>query len=55
MNGVVIFTTTTFRSIATYECNKGYLLDTSNDGFPYVQCLANGDWSAGAPSCVRKS
>ncbi len=54
-NSMVEVDSTTFRSIVNYTCNVGYVLDTSNEGCPYIYCQANGEWSAIAPLCVRKS
>ena len=49
-NGNVVFTTTTFDSVATYSCDPGYALN----GNAKRRCLADGTWSGTIPSCVCK-
>ena len=49
-NGNVIFTNTTFDSVATYSCAPGYALD----GDATRRCLADSTWSGTIPSCVCK-
>ena len=49
-DGQVSFTTTTFNSTATYNCNTGYNLQ----GVATRTCLANGLWSASEPTCQSK-
>ncbi len=47
--GDVDFTTTTFRSKATYSCNEGFFLV----GVKTRVCQSNGKWSGDAPVCKR--
>ena len=49
-NGQVLLSTTTFRSIATYSCEEGYILI----GIPMRECQSNGSWSEEEPSCESK-
>ena len=46
--GVVRFKSTVFRSIASYECNEGFILE----GTDRRTCQANGQWSGVAPTCT---
>ena len=46
-NGIVQFQTTTFTSIAFYQCNEGFILN----GAETRRCQANGQWSGAAPTC----
>lgn len=48
--GSVAFTTTTFRSNATYTCDDGYLLN----GTALRTCQADRNWSEEEPSCQRE-
>ena len=50
LNGSVFFTTTTFNSVATYECDDGFILSGSEQR----TCLETGQWSGEDPTCVRK-
>lgn len=50
-NGVVSFAGTTFRSVATYTCNDGYVIS----GNEQRTCLETGEWSGQIPTCVSKS
>ncbi|CAG5134438.1 unnamed protein product, partial [Candidula unifasciata] len=46
--GIILFTSTTYLSVATYQCNKGYRLA----GAAAITCGASGDWEAeGKPHC----
>ena len=49
-NGQLSLTTTTFGSVATYNCEEGYILM----GFSMRECLANGSWSLMEPVCESK-
>ncbi len=46
-NGDVVFSSTTFRSIARYSCESGFGLV----GVTVRTCEANGEWSGTAPTC----
>ena len=46
-NGDVMFTTTTYLSIANYTCDTGYNLVGVNQR----TCTAAGTWSDGEPTC----
>ena len=46
----MIFTSTTFGSIATYNCFPGYNLI----GVEQRTCEANGEWSGEEPTCQSK-
>ena len=49
-NGVVLFSSTTYNSVANFSCNTGYNLtgDTSRT------CLSTGVWSGSEPNCTGK-
>ena len=47
INGVVTFANTTFGSVATYSCNRGFVLD----GNKTRVCQEDGLWSYEAPEC----
>lgn len=47
-HGVILFTSTTYLSVATYQCNKGYRLSGAKE----VTCKGSGDWGADdKPQC----
>ena len=50
-NGRVNFSSTTFGSIATYECNDGYVLA----GDLQRTCQDNNQWSGSEPQCIGRS
>ncbi len=50
-NGLVLFDSTYFESVASYKCNHGYVLD----GPVNRTCQDNGMWSRQEPSCKRES
>ncbi|KAK7100185.1 sushi, von Willebrand factor type A, EGF and pentraxin domain-containing protein 1-like isoform X2 [Littorina saxatilis] len=47
LNGAVIGTDFTYGSSIEYVCDRGYTLI----GFSQRQCIENGEWDVGAPSC----
>ena len=47
-NGQISITATTFGSVATYSCDRGYTLDGNTSRI----CQSNGQWSGPQPSCV---
>lgn len=49
-DGVVSLNSTTFQSVAEYECDTGHTLRGSST----ATCLANGMWSSGPPFCDSK-
>ena len=50
-NGNIALSSSNFvGSIATYSCNSGYKATFSSTRY----CQADGQWSGGAPSCIRK-
>ena len=49
-NGQVELTGTTVGSVATYRCNKGFILV----GTEIRLCQANGEWSGREPVCRGK-
>ena len=46
--GTVSVTGQTFRSVATYSCNDGYIME----GEEIRTCLAEGIWSGTVPNCI---
>ncbi len=50
--GQVTVTTTTFQSIATYECNTGF--EFLSGGSSSVECQADGTWPTPIPTCQRE-
>ena len=48
MNGQVTLTGTVFNSLAVYSCNPGFTLV----GSAARTCMASGQWSGEAPTCV---
>ena len=46
-NGAVQFESTTYTSIAFYQCSQGHILEGSESR----TCQANGQWSGVAPTC----
>ncbi len=50
-NGRVQFSVTTFGSVATYTCTKGYIIF----GLVTRACQSNGRWSGEAPVCKGMS
>ena len=48
--GNVQFFATIYRSIAIYQCFRGYVID----GVTTRTCQVDGNWSDVAPSCIRK-
>lgn len=50
VNGNVVLTTTTFKSVANYQCNTGFGLI----GITTRTCQANGEWSNEPPTCECK-
>ena len=49
-NGVVSVSTTTFSSIASYNCHEGYTLIGEHNR----TCLSTGVWSGSTPHCTCK-
>lgn len=49
-NGRVEFSSTSFRSVATYFCNEAFELVGDQTRF----CQADGQWSRKAPTCQSK-
>ena len=49
-NGRVTFESTRVGSVATYECNKGFVLVGKSSRV----CLDTGKWSGDDPQCERK-
>ncbi len=49
-NGTVVYSGSTFMSIATYICNLGYELRGVNER----NCEADGTWRFYSPSCERE-
>ncbi len=49
-NGDVDFSSTIFKSVATYSCDTGFILV----GVTTRVCQADGKWSGDAPTCERK-
>lgn len=50
-NGAVQLSATTFDSVATFQCNQGYLLV----GSTRRECQSNGQWSGTQPVCNGKA
>ena len=50
-NGFVTLFSTSFRSVATYECLDGYTLE----GDSTRTCQADATWSGSEPTCRRKT
>jgi len=49
LNGQVALNSTTFQSVAAYECDSGFNLE----GDMERTCQASGEWSGTAPTCNR--
>ena len=49
LNGQVALNSTTFQSVAAYECDSGFNLE----GDMERTCQASGEWSGAAPTCNR--
>ena len=45
-----MYTSTTFGSTATYNCQSGYM----REGDQMITCMANGQWSGSPPDCNRE-
>ena len=49
-NGVVKFSSTVYGSVATYDCETGYVLSGARSNV----CNAEGEWSMSLPTCSGK-
>lgn len=50
--GQVTVLATTFQSIATYECNRGF--EFLSGGSSSVECQADRTWTTPIPTCQRE-
>ena len=49
--GGVVVSTTTFGSIATYQCDQGYVLNPSDEASRMRTCQDDGSWFGPDPAC----